>query len=348
MDNMKNGNEISPQNGARSERIQWIDYLKGFAILGVIFVHTRGHFDWWTDWHVNTIFFFLAGMFFKPRPFLEFVKRHFWGLIVPFLIFFLCAYVLKVALYIVENHSFSAEWKNILDLFKIDSGHLYLDVYMPLWFILTLFWIQLIYFALSKTPKWVNIVVLFLIYICWDIISNIPTPFMINTAVCYTLYFGLGNLLGRMIVNLVDDWHNSVYILVAGVVVMILIDQLVGLTSYSHARNLFFISWCIVLLAAFSLFKNVRFMKWLGFFGTNTLVILGCHGWFLLPLWKIQSKLIPYQNGITALLIALVCTLIMIPMSKLISKYIPAATGKRRGKKIVDNKKIVKKDSSHS
>lgn len=322
----------------RSERIQWIDYLKGFAILGVIFFHADGSPEWWKDWHVNTIFFFLAGMFFKPRPFLEFLKRHFWGLIVPFCVFFLLSYLFRIVQYALENHSFNAQWHLWLDLFKIDSGRLYLEVYVPLWFILTLFWVQLIYFALSKMPKWANIVVLFMIYVCWDIISNIPTIFMLNTAVCWTLYFGLGNLLGRMIVNLVDDWHNSVYILVAGVVVMFIIDQLVGQASYSQARNLFYISWCVVLLASFSLLRNVRFLKWLGFFGANTLIILGSHYWILSPLSKIQLKLMHFQNGFTALGIATICALAMIPMSKLISKYIPAATGKGRLKRISNNK----------
>lgn len=321
-----------PQNiggGKQSDRIQWIDYLKGFTILGVIFVHASGHPDWWTANHVNTIFFFMAGMFFKARPFGEFIRRHALSLLLPFIIFFILSYPFRVIVELWDTRSFDAvTWDMIFDIFKVAARSDYLYANVPLWFLLCIFWVQVFYYALSRLPRWATAVALFFIWALWNIISEIPTPFMLNNALCWTLYFGLGNLLGKTISRIVDNRVNATIVIVAGIVIMLLTNLITAETH--HAENLFFISWCVVLMATASLLKNAPFLDWLAFFGANTLVILGTHLWILIPLGRVQYLLTRTHSTSMALIITVLCAILMIPTAILINRYFPAAAGKLR------------------
>lgn len=53
-------------------RIDYIDAIKGIVIFGVVWVHTS-HPDWLTPILVNSIFFFLSGIFFKRKPINTFI-----------------------------------------------------------------------------------------------------------------------------------------------------------------------------------------------------------------------------------------------------------------------------------
>ena len=270
------------QNGGvkTQSRIIWIDLLKGLTIIGVIFVHAIGHPSWWHPSHVNAPFFFMAGMFFKPKPFGEFIKKNTYALLIPFIIFFLLSYPVKVVSDLWDYHSLSAvNWGMIGDVFKIQGRSDYLYVNVPLWFILCLFWVQIFYWLISRLPLWANVLVLAGIWLFSDFISAIPTPFMINNAVVWTLFFGVGNLSGKFIVEIVKNRSTTLAIIFVGSIVMIAVNYLLDRAPVTD--TMFYMVWCIVVLASASLLdgKSGVWVDWLGFLGANTLDILGFHIW---------------------------------------------------------------------
>ena len=50
-----------------SNRIAYIDLLKGIAIIGVVWFHSNIPPSWLTAFLVNSIFFFISGCFFNRR-----------------------------------------------------------------------------------------------------------------------------------------------------------------------------------------------------------------------------------------------------------------------------------------
>ena len=97
-------------------------------------LHTLSFFMAW--------FFFKSGMFFKERPLFETIQQCIKKLIVPYVVFSIVAFVIY---YIVKLPAvdFSFEWK-ILYLF----GSLIHN--MPLWFLFSLFAVQITYSILHK------------------------------------------------------------------------------------------------------------------------------------------------------------------------------------------------------
>ncbi len=57
-----------------SKRIDYIDLIKGIAIIGVVWSHTV-HPQWYNVTYINALFFFLSGFFFKEEPFPAFLKK---------------------------------------------------------------------------------------------------------------------------------------------------------------------------------------------------------------------------------------------------------------------------------
>lgn len=271
----------------------------------------------------------MAGMFFKARPFGDFIRRHTYSLLIPFLLFFILSYPVRIAIELWDYRSFEAvRWSMIGDLFNVCGRADYLYINVPLWFLLCLFWVQIFYWLISKLPVWANVIILAVIWIFSDFISAIPTPFMINNAVVWTLYFGLGNLSGKYIVNLVRNKSTSLAMVIGGGLVMWGIDYLFD--GVRIAENLLYAIWCVVLLSAVSLLDGKRGMwiDWLGFFGINTLAILGFHLWALIPLNRIFYKITQDPGIGSAIATSILTAIVAVPMVIFFNRYFPLLVGK--------------------
>lgn len=313
-------------NDKGKKRVRWVDLLKGALILGVIFVHAPGRPEWWTPNHVNTIFFFLSGFFFKPKEFVDFVRHKACSLLIPFLVFFLLSNIFWVGVQLWNYHSLSTvRWSGFFDMFKVVGRSDYLCSNVSLWFILCLFWVQLFYWFIYKLPLWTKAALLFAISLFWDFLSEVSSPFMINNAVCWTLYFGIGNIAAGTIFRLVKDRRNSLFIIVAGIAVMFLIDYYL---ESRMATNTFYIVWCFVLVAVASLLEDIPGAKWLEFFGVNTLAILCTHLFILIPVGRMQFKIFQHVDGIWAFVMTVITILFLVPTVMFINKYMPRAVGR--------------------
>ena len=71
---------------ARESRIEWVDLLKGIAILWLVVYHMHV-FDWMRS--PVPVFFFLSGLFFSEgKSFMAFVGKKAKALLIPLLFFF--------------------------------------------------------------------------------------------------------------------------------------------------------------------------------------------------------------------------------------------------------------------
>ena len=325
-------NKLTNSNLNRGgKRVGWIDLLKGLTIIGVIWVHAGGHPDWWTASTVNSLFFFIAGMFFKERPFIEFIKRHVNSLIIPFILFYLLAYPFRIMIELWDFRSIdSVTWNMIWNVFGIEARSDYLYSYVPLWFLPCLFWIQIFYWMIYKIPLWGKMMIFIVIWLAWDILYSIPTPLMINNALCWLLYFGLGQVLSNLIFKIVQNTKNTILIFCIGLLSMLITHFI---SNRSQFVNLFYISWCITMVMVTSLLDNNRYSKWLEFFGINSLIILGAHLWFLTPIMRLFSKINDGNNILTSITGTILCAIVLIPTIIYINRFCPLLAGKKHSSK---------------
>lgn len=135
-----------------SSRVEWVDLLKGLSILWLVVYHMHV-FDWMRS--PVPVFFFLSGLFFsKGKSFGSFVGKKAKALLVQLLFFWilgLVALAIRSGL-IGVAFSFPPLWQ-FCTLIPADA-----EITNPLgvgalWFLVSLFEIYLIYYALQKVSK---------------------------------------------------------------------------------------------------------------------------------------------------------------------------------------------------
>ena len=152
-------------------RIEYIDLLKGVSILWVVFIHSflpngvENNLSemWLFVPYRMPLFFFLSGIFFRAKPFKEFLKKKITTLIIPFLGFWLIGLLVLIAKYELIANWVSIDYEGIGSFTEYATslkGLFYLRptisaslVNRPLWFLLVLFIAQLFHFFCCKFIK---------------------------------------------------------------------------------------------------------------------------------------------------------------------------------------------------
>ncbi len=94
---MSNNQHIEQSNlntNPHTSRIDYVDILKGFAILAVIWSHTVHTYfgNWSPGMFGNIVFFFLSGFFFKIIDVKTFIAKKGIKILLPFLVFYALSY----------------------------------------------------------------------------------------------------------------------------------------------------------------------------------------------------------------------------------------------------------------
>ena len=127
-----------------SKRIDFVDLTKGVCIILVVMTHIGGAFELLDRGSMLSCFrmplyFFISGVFFKPYGSLSgFILRKINKLIIPFLFFYLSAFLLKYIIWKIAPGVFHlpVSWKELLIVFH---GHDLIKFNPPIWFLVALF-----------------------------------------------------------------------------------------------------------------------------------------------------------------------------------------------------------------
>ena len=304
-------------------RQQYIDILKGFTIIWVLWMHMD------MPELINPavqmpIFFFISGTFYKAKDtaFSSQLKKDSFKLLLPALCFTLLSYVIVGA-----KNGFS--WNVFHDLNNAVIASI-------VWFLLALFIFRTIAYPLAKAHKSVYILLIasaiyipgFYLYskeLYW-IIPCIP----IAHAGCFMLYFAIGLLWGGRILSCMDKFN------VREVVTMVL---MVGYILLVHALDwkysyLKYIPYCIYglpytlcviyLMSKFAFFSQrfEKFTKPLVYIGQNSIVFYLTH-W---PLWMHVFK----PLGWNPYLCFVIIVMLEFPLIYIFNNYIPWMIGKKK------------------
>lgn len=301
----------------RTARIDYVDLIKGVTMFGVVWFHSIACPDWLTATIVNSIFFFLSGIFFKTGHFPEFVKKRAKSMLVPFIVFYLLSYPFRVIVHYWDFRTLEGfDWWCILDVFDVVGRSDYLFVNVPLWFVLCLFVIQVIYYFVSRLGKYVVVLMILATIVLKEFIVNIPTPFMINNACYWIGFFAAGHLCGRYLIGKMTVARNRVILFVVAALAIVLLTALGDVVADSRAGDIFYqVKMYAVVGLLFSVCPFLDGLKVLApirFWGLNSLAMLCIHIPALLVFGRIAMKLSGHQSTpllgfVCAVLTCVVC-----------------------------------------
>lgn len=135
-------------------RVDFIDLAKGFCIILVVLSHVCGSTAWYFLDVMNIfrmpLYFVLSGLFFKSYgSFFVFVKKKTNKLLIPFLSVYL--FVVLPSSFLIYHRYGSVD--NIYDFFFAHFGRLYLGIDGAAWFLLCLFFMNLIFYLIYLIAK---------------------------------------------------------------------------------------------------------------------------------------------------------------------------------------------------
>lgn len=135
-------------------RIDFVDLTKGVCIILVVMAHIGGAFDQ-LDKHSMLscfrmpLYFFISGIFFKPYEGLYgFIIRKTNKLIIPFIFFYVSAFLLKYIVWKIAPETFHlpVSWRELLFVFH---GHDLIKFNPPIWFLLALFNCNILFYLIQ-------------------------------------------------------------------------------------------------------------------------------------------------------------------------------------------------------
>lgn len=301
------------------------------AIIWIIWYHTDhpniGPYE-------NAIFFFLSGIFFKRREIKEFVVRKVNTLIIPFVFFYLLYYPFRIIVHLWDNRTLEGfRWSCIFDVFSVVPQSDYLFVNVPLWFLLCLFSIQLIYYFVDMLPRWVIILLIAGSLIFKDTLLGFASPLMFNNALYWGGFYALGAITGRKYMNVLGSWSGRLSAIGVATVIFILAWFALEQHWSDFADNIFehikVLMFIYVIIAIFSIFNNKKYLDWLRFYGNNTLLVLGMHIMVLIPLIRICYLLTRMHSPWLGLVQSIITAVILVFIIRWMNKHIPRLVAKK-------------------
>lgn len=278
---------------SKVNRIEWVDLLKGVAILWLIIYHMHV-FEWMRS--PVPVFFFLSGLFFSEgMSFSSFVSKKARALLMPLAFFFVLGVAASALKCLIQGESYALPplWL-FATMIPADA-----EISNPLgvgaiWFLLSLFEIYIIYYAsrsVSNNRWWLlsAAVLLFLISCVALHYYAHGSLFYLFYTFGFCIYFIVAHLLrDKVLYGSVPAWLLSMAIAVycirfievpsaisdiemGGVILM----RLKGLVSMSGL--IIVTTWLCQQLVSIKHVTSMRTYAFLLFDGRNSLTILGVH-----------------------------------------------------------------------
>jgi len=280
-----------------------IDSMKGFAIFFVILGHAiilfpinlhendycRWLFDFVSAVHVP-LFFIVSGFCFSfKNGFKDFLKKKFFRIVLPYLIFNIFDIIPRVLLPSVVNHSKSLS-ESIIAIFLTGGGY---------WFLYTLFFVFLIYvplFLMQRKNKVVQIIIECILFVGAIVLSYYQLPtnvFLLNELFYYLFFFNTGWLIKTYRNNIMDFRFKSNFLgvlvpllLLAAWIAIITVKIIIGYSILPRVLTTLLAIVAVFFFTRFNWFNRI-FMR----FGAYSLQLYLFNGFLLVASRVIICKL---------------------------------------------------------
>lgn len=326
---------------SRKKRLDFIDLAKGICILLVVCFHAGAIM--WTPLLLlrMPLYFMLSGMFYKDYGgFIALCTKKIDKLIIPFLFFLICTliltFIIRLKLPAVKAVTFEMS-----DFMR--------PVKTPAWFLLSLFWDNIIFYIVKKISSGrfiFEILLVSCIFFTGLILSvyNIFLPLHITSAVMSFIFFFIGSKI-RYINFFSDTTIKNSYNIVIGLAVM-LFALLVGwicrwpdIDMYTcNARIsqyiLYVLPSTMIVIGFLILCKAIKRLPIVSFAGHYSIIILGFHNIFLGVLIGIFNSITGFINPWPGTILTIGLCLFLIPICL---KFFPYVTAQKELMPIIKN-----------
>lgn len=322
---------------APSKRIDFVDLTKGVCIILVVMTHIGGAFELLDRGSMLSCFrmplyFFISGVFFKPYGSLSgFILRKINKLIIPFLFFYLSAFLLKYIIWKIAPGVFHlpVSWKELLIVFH---GHDLIKFNPPIWFLVALFNCNILFYLVHflRNKYLPAMFALTLLIGCAGFYlgkAQITLPLYLDVAMTALPFYVAGFWIRRynffLFPNHRFDKLIPLFVLLA-LLVMHFTATTLGMRTNNYSGNIF-----QVYIAAFAgifmimlLCKKVKRVKIISYLGRYSIITLSIHGPTLHFLAPLVARYI-HDSWAQATILLFITLSICILLTPLFLKVIP-------------------------
>lgn len=337
--------------GNPGKRIDFVDLTKGVCIILVVMAHVGGAFDKLDKDSMLSCFrmplyFFISGVFFKSyEGLLGFIVRKINKLIIPFLFFYLSAFLLKYIVWKIAPGVFQipVSWKELLVVFH---GHDLIKFNPPIWFLLALFNCNILFYLIHfLREKHLSLMfALTLLIGCAGFFLGklqIELPLYIDVSMTALPFYVAGFWIRRYNFFLFPshrfDKLIPVFVLLA-LVVMYFTSTTLGMRTNNYSGNIF-----QVYIAAFAgifmimlLCKKVKRLKVVSYLGRYSIITLSIHGPILHFLRPLVARYI-HNDWAQAIALLFITLSICILLTPVFLKVIPQMVAQKDLLKVKQN-----------
>lgn len=343
---MKSGNNSTLDN---KKRIEFIDLAKGFCIILVVLTHVNTHFHIKYPLQMELqvfrmpLYFFLSGLFFKQyENIVGFVKRKINKLLIPFAFFYF------IGSFLIPNvlHLFGYDVRNA-SVLGIKSLYTYLIPTQrdfpngPIWFLLCLFNVNLIFYCLYLLCKKCNKYHVPALIVCSLCVGGFGyylgtqrffLPLYLDTACTSLPFFCFGYVFRKHTSILVPNKLDR-FLPIWAIICFAYICLFAIKVSYHYNKfdgSIFALYSCGLLGTLFVIFlsKMLKKLPLVSYWGRYSIIILCTHN-LVVQFFAILLKTLPISRewmGILDLTITMLLYMLIIPFC---IKYLPYVTAQK-------------------
>lgn len=275
-------------------RDEYIDSASGILILYMIYYHIAPHCGLddiricrFTDvlYFFMPWFFFKSGMFAKQQPFIESLRKDFYRLLVPYIVFSSIGYLQRsVLLYLQHKEQINPLWE------IVNNGAV--GANLPLWFLLSLFVVKVLH--LLATRLYAKIVFIILPLLVFVLLSGLVDclPVIVRPMISGLFFFCIGSELRTV------QYRKDVFVssFVAYAVLYICCYSFVDIRVNSLEEG-YYIVWLLGALCGCICINNLSKLlalgrlRYLRIIGRNSMVFFVTHWLFLRALLFVLSSI---------------------------------------------------------
>lgn len=305
---------------SEKQRIDYVDIIKGVSILWVVLIHlyypnciavddTLQIWRWLSVPYRMPSFFFMSGIFFRSKPFSEFLVKKIKTLLLPFLGFWFIGFLFFVVKYELVANWFSIDYREIGNFANYASslkGLFYLRpsvapciVNGPLWFLLVLFFIQVLHFLCCKFIRKKSIIFIIGIFMFIAGINlkehQITGLFFVANVFKYYIYYSAGSFWGNILMKRLQI-NDALQKMPAVCLLALIVLPFIHTNSYLINEIVVLVRSVCFIPVIFAACKSIRHFKIaipLKYCGIHSLEILVTHSILISLIYSFVFNLIP-------------------------------------------------------